>query len=144
MSYPIPRLVNGKAYEWADILLNIMGAPMRGALAVEYEEPQSMANVKGPGRFPSARIYGSTDPKASITLLMSDVQALQAVAPLGRLQDIPEFDIVVMYLDPANNTVKDIVRSCRFMTNGRSSAAGDDKAIEVKLDLVTAGIDFNQ
>jgi hypothetical protein len=141
MAYFIPKLVNGKAYEWADIQINILGSVFTGVTAIKYSEPQEMKNVMAAGRFPNARIYGQTSPEASITLLMSEVEAIQRVAPLGRIQDIPEFDIVVMYLDSANVTVKHAVRKCRFTSNSRESETGSD-AISVEIPLVIAGVDF--
>ena len=114
MAYPILPLVNGKAYEWADIQLIILGVPFTGVTSIEYSEPQEMKNDMAAGRFPNARIYGQVTPEAKITLLMSEVEAIQAVAPNGRIQDIPEFDIPVIYLDPNNVTGSHVIKNCRF------------------------------
>lgn len=35
MAYLIPPLINGKSYEWADILVNILGAPVTGITNIE-------------------------------------------------------------------------------------------------------------
>lgn len=141
MAYPIPVLINGKAYEWADILVNILGVPFTGVTAIEYEDKQSMENVYAAGRNPNARTYGKIEPTAKISLLMSDVEALSAVAPTGRIQDIPEFDIPVMYLDANNQTVKHKLRKCRFTNNKRTSSTGDG-ALIVEIDLIVASIDW--
>lgn len=141
MAYFIPPLVNGKAYEWADIQINILGNIFTGATAIKYSEPQEMKNVMAAGRFPNSRIYGQVSPEGSITLLMAEVESIQRVAPLGRIQDIPEFDIVVMYLDSANVTVKHVIRKCRFTSNSRETETGSD-AIAVEIPLVIANVDW--
>jgi chorismate mutase len=141
MSYYLPPLINGKAYEWADILLNIGGQPMTGITSIEYAENQTMENVYAAGRFPNARTYGRVEPTAKISLLMSTVEALQASAPLGRIQDIPEFDIPVLYLDTNNVTVKHKLRNCRFTMNQRTSSA-EGGAIIVEIDLVISHIEW--
>lgn len=142
MAYPILPLVNGKAYEWADIQLIILGVPFTGVTSIEYSEPQEMKNVMAAGRFPNARIYGQVTPEAKITLLMSEVEAIQKVAPNGRIQDIPEFDIPVIYLDPNNVTVSHVIKNCRFTSNSRTSETGSD-AITVEIPLVISHVQWS-
>lgn len=141
MSYPIVPLINGKSYEWADIVVNILGVPVVGITSIEYEEKQGMENVYGAGRFPVSRGYGKVEPTAKITLLMEEVQAIMSVAPLGRLQDIPEFDISVIYIDSALVTVKHKLRNVRFMNNVRSSSSADT-SIPVECELILSHIEW--
>lgn len=141
MAYPIVPLINGKSYEWADIAINVLGVTVIGVTSIEYEEKQGMENIYGAGRFPVSRGYGKVEPTAKITLLMEEVQALMAVAPLGRLQDIPEFDISVIYLDAALVTVKHKLRNVRFMSNTRTSASGDT-SIPVDLELILSHVEW--
>lgn len=141
MAYYLQPLINGKAYEWADIVVNVMGVPMTGVTSIEYSEKQSMENVYAAGRFPNARTYGKVEPTAKITFLMSDIEAVQAVAPLGRIQDIPEFDIPVMFLDTNNQTVKHKLRNVRFTENKRTSSAGDG-ALTVEIELIISHVEW--
>lgn len=141
MSYPLTPLINGKSYEWADIVLNIMGVPIVGIVSIEYEEKQNMENIYGAGAYPVSRGYGKVEPTAKITLKMEEVQNIMSVAPLGRLQSIPEFDISVLYLDSALTTVKHKLRNCRFMDNSRKSNQGDT-SIDVELGLILSHIEW--
>jgi len=141
MAYPTIPLVNGKSYEWADILVNILGLPQIGITNIEYEEKQAMENIYGAGRLPVSRGYGKVEPTAKITLLMEELENFQTVAPLGRIMDIPEFDIVVMYLDSANVTRKHVLKNVRFMNNKRASSTGDT-SIPVELELCISHIEF--
>lgn len=141
MSYPIVPLINGKSYEWADIVVNILGVPVVGITSIEYEEKQGMENIYGAGRFPVSRGYGKVEPTAKITLLMEEVQAIMSVAPLGRIQDIPEFDISVVYIDAALTTVKHKLRNVRFTNNPRTSSSGDT-SIPVEIDLIISHVEW--
>lgn len=141
MAYLIPPLINGKSYEWADILVNILGAPVTGITNIEYEEKQGMENIYGAGRFPVSRGYGKIEPTAKVTLLMEEVENIQVVAPLGRIQDIPEFDIIVMFLDTGNVTRKHVLKNCRFMNNKRASSSGDT-SIPVELELIISHVQY--
>lgn len=141
MAYNIVPLINGKSYEWADIEVNILGAPMIGITSIEYEEKQGMENIYGAGRYPVSRGYGKVEPTAKITLLMEELENIQTVAPAGRIQDIPEFDIVVMYLDSALITRKHVLKNVRFTNNKRSSSSGDT-SIPVELELIISHIQY--
>lgn len=142
MSYPIPPLINGKSYEWADIILNVLGVPINGISSIEYGEKQEMQNVWGAGRFPVSRGYGKVDPDGTkITMTMEELENIQSVAPLGRIQDIPEFDIIVIFVDPALITRKHVLKNCRFMNNERKSNTGDT-SIPIDLSLIISHVQF--
>lgn len=141
MSYPLIPLINGKSYEWADIQATVLGVPIIGITNIEYEEKQGMENIYGAGRFPVSRGYGKVEPTAKMTLLMEEVENLQTAAPLGRLQDIPEFDIIVMYLDSALITRKHVLKNVRFTNNKRGASSGDT-SIPVELELIISHIQY--
>jgi hypothetical protein len=141
MAYPIPPLINGKSYEWADIIVNVLSQPIIGITNIEYEEKQGMENIYGAGRFPVSRGYGKIEPTAKMTILMEELENIQSVAPQGRIQDIPEFDIVVMYVDSALVTRKHVLKNVRFMNNKRASSSGDT-SIPVELELIISHIQY--
>ena len=134
-------LINGKSYEWNDITVNIMGVPIVGITAIDYSDKQDMMNIYGAGRFPVSRGYGKIETEAKITLLMEEVEGLMAIAPLGRLQDISEFDIIVAYVDAALVPHKHKIRNCRFKDNKRTVATGD-QSIPVEMELITSHIEW--
>jgi hypothetical protein len=141
MNIPLIPLVNGKSYEWANIIANILGVPINGFTSIEYGNKRDMQNVYGAGSEPVSRVYGKNEPFAKITLTMEEVENIQAVAPLGDLTRIPEFDISVIYLDDSLATVTHKIRNVRFMNNDRKSKTGDG-AIEVELELITSHIEW--
>lgn len=141
MSYFIAPLVNGKAVEHADIELTLLGVMITGFTSLEYEEKQEMENVYGGGRYPNSRIYGQIKPTAKISLLAAEVEAIQKVAPNGRIQDIPEFDIAVTYLDAAYTTIRHKLRNVRIMNNPRKSDTGGG-ALVCELELIISHVEI--
>lgn len=141
MAYSLPVLINGKSNEWADIVINILGVPFTSAQEIEYDNPQNMENVMGAGNKVISRGYGDFNPTGKVTLLMEEVEALQAVAPQGVLQRIPEFDITVFYFDPSLPPRTHTLKGCRFKNNGRKSSRGDT-SIKVELELIVADVLF--
>lgn len=141
MAYGLIPLVNGKQYEWADIVINILGLPTVGATKIMYEDAQDMKNVMAAGTRAVGRIYGQFNPTASVSLLMADLENIQAAAPGGVIQAIPEFNIIVSYLDPSLITRTHTIRNCRFMKNRRESQRGDGE-IEVELELIISHVEF--
>jgi len=134
-------LVNGKSYEWADIIINILGVPFAGVTAIEYEEKQDIKNIMGAGNRPVSRSYGNFTATAKVTLLMEEVENIQKVAPGGVLQRIPEFDITVAYVDSALAPVKHTIKNCRFTTNNRKVTQSAD-SIACEMELIVSHILF--
>lgn len=139
MNIPLTPLINGKSYEWSNIVLNILNTPFVGVTSLKYGEKQDMQNVYGAGSYPVSRGYGKVEPTASITLLMEEVQNIIAIAPLGSLQRIPEFDITVSYVDDSLTVVNHVIKNCRFMNNNIESSTGDT-SIGIELELITSHI----
>ncbi len=85
-------LVNGRAYDFAQIVVTILGVPLAGVSAISYAEEQEKTNNFGQGNRPVSRGQGAIDASGSITISMNDVEALRDVAPDGSLLKIPAFD----------------------------------------------------
>lgn len=138
---PLIPLINGKSYEWADIICNILGVPIVGITAIMYGEKQDMQNIKGAGNRPVSRGYGNIEANAKLTLLMEEVEAIQAVAPAGNIMGIPEFNVTVVYVDAALVTRTHILRNVRFTGNQRDIKQGDT-SIGVEMDLIISHVEW--
>lgn len=134
-------LVNGKAIEHADISIVILNAPVIEVVAVDYEDKQEMSNKFSSGRFPTSRGYGKYEAQCRLTLTANEVESITNAAPNRRLQDIPEFNITVAYVDASYVSIRHTIRNCRFMGNNRKSKTGD-QSIDVELDIITSHIDW--
>lgn len=141
MANTLLPLVNGKAYEYADITCVILGVPIVQITSIEYGEDAGVTNIWSTGRFPTSRIHGKIEPSAKMTILFDEVQNIMSVAPQGRIYQIPEFDIIVAYTDASLIPVVHTLKNCRFKNNMLKSATGDD-AIAIDVDLVISHIDY--
>lgn len=132
-------LINGTAYSWSQIEVNIFNTPIAGITAISYEDMQEMEDNYGAGSNPVSRGYGKKTSKASMTLEMAEVEALQNATTDGSLQSIPEFDIVVSYLPEGGVIRNHILHNCRFKSNKRDVKTGD-MAVNVELELLISHI----
>ncbi len=90
-------LVNGQEYSWVNITVNILGRPVTGITKIAYGDKQEKVNNMGAGKLPVSRSRGSrVADGVSVEMFMSELEAIQAVAPNGQIDDIPPFDIVVV------------------------------------------------
>lgn len=135
-------LVNGTAYSWSQISCNILGRDVAGITSISYGESQEMENNYGAGNRPVSRGYGKIEATASVTLDMVEVESLQQIAPNGRLQDIPEFDIIVAYVPSGQaRTVTHRIHNCRFKSNKREVEQGAMN-ISVELELIVSHLSW--
>jgi hypothetical protein len=141
MAYNGIPLVNGKQYEYADVTMIVLGTPILGVTNIEYGEEDNIENVYATGRYPIGRGYGQITPAAKVTILMNEVMNIVSAAPNGRIQDIPEFDIVVTFTDVNLIPVVHKIRNCKFKTNKISTATGDT-SIPIEIDLVPSHIEY--
>lgn len=135
--------VNGKLYDWADIVLVIAGVPVTGITGIEYKDDQDIVTKYGAGRYPVGFAKGRITSTGKITLYQEEVEAMQRQSLTGRLQDIAPFDIIVSYLPDTGIVSIDKLRNCMFKNNGRGWKEGETGQ-EVEIDLVMSHIQWNK
>lgn len=135
-------LVNGQAYSYVDIVVNILGVPLAGITAVTYEETGDIVNNFGAGRRPVSRGHGKIEPSASISIDRAEYNSLIQAAPGKNLMNIPEFDIIVSYLPEGSAPTSDILKNCRFKTNKSGGSEGDTNII-ADLELVISNVEWD-
>lgn len=134
-------LINGQAYAYADIIVTILGAPLAGITAIEYSDSQEVTENFGAGRWPVSRGLGKIESEAKITIDRAELNALIKAAPLKRLQNIGEFDIVVSYVPEGSAPVTDIIKNCRFKNTVGGASEGDSNVV-AELELAVSHIDW--
>ena len=139
---PETVLINGTAYSWADITVNVLGTPVAGIDAIKYSDDQEMEDNYGAGKLPVSRGYGQIKAEASVTLHAEEVVALQKAAPGKRLQNIPAFDIIVSYLPEGGAVTTDVLKNVQFKKNARDAKKGD-KSFGIELDLIVSHIEWD-
>lgn len=137
-----PPLINGVEPAWANLTVNIAGVPSVAIRSLDYGDEQKTENLYGAGQQPIGRGYGNITTSASVTLLLSEVEAIRKASPTGRLQDIAPFDIIVNFM-PVNSTtiINHKIRNCQF-TDNKVATKQDDVDTEVPLTLLPSHIDW--
>jgi hypothetical protein len=117
-------LINGQSYNYTQITINILGAPVFGVSAINYTAEQDKTNEYGQGENPVARGRGAKTYSGSIDLHMNEIENIRAVVASRDMLDIPAFDIVIVF----GNTQKVVVHTLKdveFTSNPNEMAQGD-------------------
>ena len=135
-------LINGRSYDWSQIIATIAGVPVAGITSISYSEERTVDENFGAGSRPVSRGFGNIESSATIGLHMTEIERLQAAAPNRNLMEIPEFDVTVSFATtegsiPANHTIK----NCRFKNNSRDMSQGDT-SVSADLELAVSHIQF--
>jgi hypothetical protein len=133
-------LINGRAYDFTQIVVKILGAPMVSVSAINYTEEQSKENNFGAGNRPVSRGHGAINASGSVTLSMNDVEAIRDVAPDGSLLKIEPFDIQVSFLN-RQKVVTHILKNCEFTDDGVEGSQ-DDKDLKKSFALVISHVKY--
>ncbi len=136
-------LVNGEAFSFSQISIELLGYEPVGITAISYKKTQEKENIYGLGEKPVARGRGTKVLEGSITMLANEIIKLQEFAPAGGdIMDIPPFNIQVSYTR-GDVIVTDVLRKCEFTEDPRESSQGD-MSIEVEVPLVIGDIEFGR
>lgn len=133
-------LVNGRAYDFTQIVVQILGAPVPSVSAISYTEEQTKENNFGAGNRPVSRGRGAKNASGSVTISMNDIEAIRDVVPGGSLLDVEPFDITVSFLN-RQKVVTHVLKNCEFINDG-VEAAQDDKDLKRSYDLVISHIKY--
>ena len=136
----VTPLINGTAYSWSSVTVNVLGVQVVGITSISYSEEQEIESNFGAGNRPVSVGYGQIVSEGSVTLHHEEVARLEAVAPNGRLQEIPPFDIVVNF-EQGGRVQNHKLRNCIFTTNQRELNQ-NDKMFEVELPLYISHIEW--
>ncbi len=117
-------LINGEAYSWSRIVNNAMGRAVVGIDKISYKEVEDKQNNYGAGQHPVSRSAGQITPEGSVSLHMVELEALVALSPTGRLQDIPPFDWVVSFQPKQGKLVNHTLHNVEFLENSRDLEKG--------------------
>lgn len=133
-------LINGIAYDYTQIIVNILGVPVVSVSSIEYNEEQEKTNNFGTGNRPVSRGQGAIDASGSIEISMNDTEALRDVAPDGSLLLIPSFDIIIVFGN-VQNVQTHVLKNAAFTSDGHSSSQGDTD-LKRSFDLVISHVKY--
>ena len=117
-------LINGRAYDFAQIVVDVAGSPLASVSAISYTEEQEKVNNFGAGSRPVSRGHGAINASGSMTISQNDVEALRDAVEGGSLLSIPSFDVVVTFLN-AQKVVTHTLKNVEFLNDGVEATQGD-------------------
>ena len=134
-------VINKREYAWGDIGVWIAGQYVGGLRAIEYKETKEKEAAYGSGRLPRSIQHGEYAYAGSLTLLQSEIEALERSAQLAGYRSFLDLDIdiVVSYSLDGLVLKTDTIKYASFTENPYSFAQGD-KYQEVALPFIALDI----
>lgn len=119
--------INGQEYAWGDISFVTLGRVIDGVVAIDYKPKKEKKALHATGRSPLKIQHGKREYEGSITLLQSEVIALNKAARLKGFKDIldVDIDIIVSYLSPSGSITIDKIVKASFSELPFGMKAGD-------------------
>jgi hypothetical protein len=136
-------LVNGVAYDWSHVIINVLGRTVIGVKSLDYAENQDITDNYGAGIRPTTRGYGNIKCTCKLTLTTEEVLALEQLSVTGSLQDIPMFDITVQYMSYPTYPITDYIKNCQFKNNDRKLKQ-NDMEFPIELEIIASHVLWNQ
>lgn len=135
-------MFNSKEYEWADVSAIIAGRPVTGLRGVEYKSSQEKEPLYAKGNKPHGIQRGNKSYSGTITLLQSELEALEEAAGGDALD--ARFNIVVSYGNPTNGDVikTDLLVGVEITEVPKGLKQGD-KFMEVALPVIMLDVKKN-
>lgn len=138
--------INSKEYSWGDITVVVLGRPVIGITGIDYKVKKAKEARFGAGREAKSIQHGKREVDGTITLMQSEVIALNQAARTKGYKDIldVEVDIYVTYMDGVAVTTDKIV-GASFTELPRGMKEGDLQsehalaflALDVQDDVIT-------
>ena len=129
---------NSPEYRWADVQIVMLGRILTRVRGVKFSIKREKEYLTARGDDPHAIQHGNRTPEGELTLLQSEVEALQAgLEPEEDLTDLSAFDITVSFVRKNNPTqiVTYILKGVEFTEDNRESKQGD-KFMEITLPIM--------
>lgn len=122
-------VVGGREYEWGDISLVLGNREVVGITGIKYGEKIERIASYGKGRYAHSIQSGNVAVDGEITLLQSEVIALQKLVPNQSLLSL-HLDAIVNYGDPSDGEAMrtDRILGIRFTEDVREWKQGDKQA----------------
>lgn len=127
---------NGKAYDSADVKVQINGVPLE-VKSISYENEQEHQLNYGLGSHPTSWSMGKITPSASITVAMHNITPLERVS--GGLLKIKPFTITVEFVNEYNEIIVDKIIA-KFKNEGREVTG--DMGLEKQYELFALSVEL--
>ncbi|OUO38480.1 hypothetical protein B5F83_01040 [Muribaculum sp. An289] len=135
-------MFNSREYEWADVSVIMAGRDVTGIRAVKYSPSQEKEPLYAKGNKPHGIQRGNKSYSGTITLLQSELEALETAAG-GDALDI-SFNVVVAYGNPLRGDVikTDLLVGVEI-TEIPKGMAQNDKFMEIEIPIIMMDVKRN-
>lgn len=118
-------IFNSKEYEWSDLIVVMAGRPVTKIRALSYTKKQEKEALFAKGNKPHSIQRGNKTYEGSVTLLQSELEALETAAGGDALD--ASFDIVAAYGNPLKGDViqTDLIKGFEFTEIPKGMSQGD-------------------
>jgi hypothetical protein len=132
-------LINGEVHSGASVEVQVNGIVIYNVKELTYDEKQEVTEVYGMQGNPVARSFGKITREGSITIGIEEKEALTAVAPNRRLQEL-NLIIIVSYTVGTTPIIHRLT-NCTPKNNGATAKSGDNE-LSYKIDLAVGDIKY--
>jgi hypothetical protein len=135
---------NSAEYGWADVEIFMLGRKLVGARGLKYKPSQEKDVIYAAGNEPRGIGRGNKKYEGTLTLLQSEVQALEQAAGQGNdIMDLRNINITVAYAPKDGGVIStDIIEFVEFTESEKGLMQGD-KFGEIALPFIALGIKKN-
>ncbi len=137
-------IINNREYAWTDVEIFMFGQKVSGITAIDYKSKVAKSHLFASGRGPRSIQKGRREYDGTLTLLQSEVIALNNSAVAAGHKDIldVEPDIIVKYVTEEGVIIMDKI-CCASFTELPNSMKEGDANMTVALPFLALNIDFN-
>ncbi|MEG1937106.1 MAG: hypothetical protein RRZ64_07985 [Rikenellaceae bacterium] len=125
--------INQREYAWGDVQIIIFGQPVAGCRGVDYKTKKEKELLFGAGRSARAIQHKRREVDGSVTILQSELQALNRSAKANGYKDIldVDFDIIVSYMSEGGIVTIDriVCASISEMPHGMKEGDGNSEHV---------------
>jgi hypothetical protein len=136
---------NGKAYDSADVSIELLGNTPNEVYEIAYNtEQQHQKNFALGSHEAKSWSQGNIDHNGSITLSLDDGAKIEQAARklnIELITKIPPFDIVIQYFNEFNQLIQDVI-TCKFQTQGRQ--VGGEMALRYQYTLFVLAVKYSK
>ena len=135
--------INNKEYAWGDITVVVFGRPLVGITGIEYKPKKAKEVKHGWGRNPKSIQHGKREYEGTLTLMQSELIALNQAARAKGYKDIldVDFDIIITYEAGLVVTVDKIC--CASITDFNLGMKEGDAQAEISLPFVALDVELD-
>lgn len=132
-------MFNSREYEWADISVVMAGRTVTGIRAIKYTKSQEKEALYAKGNLPHSIQHGNKSYAGSITLLQSELEAIEQASDGDALD--ANFDIMIAYGNPLKGDViqTDYIKGAELTEIPKGMSQGD-KFAEIELPFIALDI----